>query len=706
MRAYAQNALPTDAAFYVLNNASIANDQITFGPAGGSASITLTKAQLSVLTEYMKINVVAAPSSDEYDPELTFTLYATSASGEQFTHVCNISYDQGGIYVAEVELINEEYSSCEVIIESKFQALVTLWELCPLAEGNVETIIDGVKQSLPRLLYDYNTTRILVGQSENIVGVIPYYLQQSSDLQGHFLLNFIASERCSVHLRFYDNEVTELFSPIVTIVEAGYNTIQIPHAWLQRAAGIHNAYVTAQCTNGELSVTIRGVLFTIDGGYLASRIMDPGMDVTDITIRQLPGEAGPSEIWAIGIDNGRLLIKKRPYQTTIVNPSWDFCYDLGEGRWGAIEFNGNWVRRDNEGRYTIITENIPYMAYTDNNNTLWCIPGDLEAAPIQIAENVTQFTMVRGFKSNEYPDQDQGFVICWVSQGNVYYKRFAYFAGEYIWLSTVTFISTGTIAFAQIHRLNDYRLGIITQDTASQENIWYLTDRTFVAQAAPPELMSAYLGGPQWISKYIEPDPLDTMQFVGTQNVLEESTVIPSEFTITFDAVDFIYFESNFERWRTSITILFHDEASQEVSVIEEYALQMNDGVMSFVIDNLDAGELTISWGDNCIGCLTSVGAKRVITTQEYHWQIRRVIPSYPELEIAASLEGDYQFQKIYPQHYQAAAQDISNLTLAGTQEFLMSAIGEFTQTSQDISAFNMSGTQQFSMTQSGSTPV
>lgn len=706
MRAYAQNVLPTDAAFYVLTNASITNDQITFGPAGGSASITLTKTQLSVLTEYMKINVAAAPSSDGYIPDLTFTLYASSASGEQFTHVCNISYEQGELYVAEVELINEEYSSCEVVIEAKMQALVTLWELCPLAEGDVETIIDGVKQSLPRLLYDYNTVRINVGQSEHIVGTIPYYLQQASDLQGHFLLNFIASERCSVHLRFYDNEVTELFSPIVTIVEAGYNTIQIPHAWLQRAAGVHNAYVTAQCTNGELAVTIRGVLFTIDGGYLASRLMDPGMDVTDITIQQLDGESGPSEIWAIGIDNEHLLVKKRVYQTSVVNPSWDFCYDLGEGRWGAIEFNGDWVRRDNEGRYTIITETTPFMAYTDKKNVLWCIPGDVSAEPIQIAENVTQFTMVRGYKSTEYPDQDQGLVICWVSQGNVYYKRFAYFAGEYTWLNTVTFISTGTIAFAQIHRLNDYRLGIVTQDTSSQENIWYLTSRTFVAQAAPPELMSSYMGGPQWISKYIEPSPLDTMQFSGTPNELEESTTIPSEFTITFDAVDFIYFESNFERWRTSINVLFYNEASQETSVIEEYALQMNAGVMSFIIDNLDVGELTISWGDSCIGCLTPIGAKRVITTQEYHWQLRKAIHLYPETEIEASLEGDYQFQKIYPQHYQAPAQSVSNFTLTGSQDFAMGTVGEFVQDAQAISTLNMTGTQQFSMVQSGGTPV
>ena len=100
-------------------------------------------------------------------------------------------------------------------------------------------------------------------------------------------MHFYSTEQCDVYLRFYDNEIEELYAPLKYTVNPGFNSLGVPHAYLKRLAGIHNFIVTCQCTNGQLFMYTRDILFTIDAGHLAERLIDVGMDLQDLTLNRL-----------------------------------------------------------------------------------------------------------------------------------------------------------------------------------------------------------------------------------------------------------------------------------------------------------------------------------------------------------------------------------------------------------------------------------
>lgn len=485
MRSYTTNILPTDAAYYKASNAIIVGNQIRFS-AGGTVSISLDKTQLATMTEYFRVTALAAPPSDAYTGTLTLLIHAKAANGKYFTHFCNLNMVQDEVFSEELEFIAEEYEFFTLTYSATTECTLFSWELCPEAsDGDIQVVIDGVKQSLPRLLYDYNTTEVTIEQAPHMVGMIHCYLIDNTDLQGHFTMTFTASEYATVHVRFLDNNMVELFSPMLFTVLKGLNTIGIPHAYLNKLAGIHNFCVTVQVTNGYLKVPIRSMLYTIDGGYLASRLMDPGMNVMDLSIRQLPNERSPSQIWCIGIDNDIVIVKRRSYDISKYNEAWQAVYNMGTGRAAAIEFDGNWVLRHSAENYTLETEEIPKIAIVDMEKNLYVYMRATKEDPIFIDSDVDYISMVRGYKSSIYLEQDQGVILCYVKGGNVYYKQYAYFQGSYTWLPTELFIDTGDVLTANVQRLNDYRVGFSV--TTQTENHWYISDRTYVGQSFIPE---------------------------------------------------------------------------------------------------------------------------------------------------------------------------------------------------------------------------
>ncbi len=495
MRAYTTNVLPTDAAYYTLANATMASNQLHI-LAGGSATIELTAAQLSSLTEYFRVTATMTPSSNAYSGGTYVIVKIISSSGEYISHFCNVVTDDSGIFSTEIEAIAEDYTTLQIIIRSATECTFTAWGLEPeTSDGDVQVEIDGVKQSLPKLLYDYNTTRITVGQTEHLVGMISCYLTANTDLQGHFLMNVNAAERCIVYLRFYDNDMEELFSPLLYTIDAGLTTITVPHAYLSKLVGIHNFTATAQVTNGSLTIPVRSMLYTIDGGYLAERLLNPGIDTQDIAVQQLSTEDTPSSIYAIGIDNDIITVKKHAYAPENANEAWEAVYTLGEGIAAALEFNGTWVRRTGDQFYTLECEDTPWAFWIDSNNTLYGQRGAVETTKITLATDVSYVCAVRGYKSALYPTQDQGIIVTYLKSGIAYYRNYCMqSSGNTLWEEERELTQLGTnLTSVHVHRLNDYRVGFV--GSSASGNVWIITERTYVAAAFPPETFNYDLVG-------------------------------------------------------------------------------------------------------------------------------------------------------------------------------------------------------------------
>lgn len=489
---YGADVLRKDSAFYTLDKATFSNG-ILYLSAGGSATTSLTTTELAKLTEWFRLTYIGAKFANNYLPEIRIVVQAQLVSGEKFTITGYPVNNSNGVYQQEFQIKAGEYSICTYTIESDVDVAVSLWELCPTAnEIDPQTIIDGVSQALPRLLFDYNTSPLIVSRQEATVGVITCRLLADTDLQGHFAITFQASEVSTITVRFYDNEGEELFAPLFYDSNIGHNTIGIPHSYLRRKSGIHSFVVTMQTNAGHLTIGTRNMLFTIDGGYLAQRVLDVAMDVMDLAIRQISSSDGPDEIWIVGNDAGKTLVRKRDYNEENVNVTWTAVAAMGYFKAGAIEFNGQWVLRAAAGKYTLNTEEVPYLFLVTEEGQLWAYHGPNDEVPFLLDTSVTMVRACRAYSSIDYPEQDQGLIVAYLkTDGTAWYKQYVWnvYSQQFYWLPEVQ-IGTDSWNHINVSRLNDYRVSF--QLSNNEKNLWIYSDRTWVGQATPPEFFSLY----------------------------------------------------------------------------------------------------------------------------------------------------------------------------------------------------------------------
>jgi hypothetical protein len=536
---FAANILKTEPLYYRLSRATL-RDGILHLSAGGSAETEITPLQLTNLTEYFRVSYIADRYCDSYTSDIRIKVYAKSKDGNNFNYTFFPCDTEGNMFLQEFQVKATPYEQLTWRIESDVVVNVSFWELCPEAmDINTQTIIDGVQQSLPRLLYDYNTWPLTVEDSETTVGLITFRLLDKTDLQGHFIMSFIASEAAILTIRFYTGEIEELFAPLTYDIRKGYNSIGIPHCYLQRSAGFYSVMATAQVSAGIITIPARGVLYSIDGGYLAKRELDVAMDVRDLTIRQMAESYGPDEVWLAGIDAGEILVRKRDYNEVNPNVTWTPVFSLGHGKDAAIEFDGAWVLRSQAEQFTLETEEVPWFFWVDDDNTLYGQYGTDEDTKFVLDTNVLNVSACRGYSSMITPEQDQGLVVAYTKiGGSLYYKQYIYNVelGRKQWLSEVQLYAEEEWDSIKVTRLNDYRICFTLSN--NNHNLWLLSDRTYVNQAAPPQIKGDFIS-PAWNGISIVPQ---SYTYRGIERVIEGARS-QSEFIIDFPCDVFLYNE-------------------------------------------------------------------------------------------------------------------------------------------------------------------
>lgn len=487
---YGKNILPADAAMYTLQNADI-QAGILHMSAGGYLKYEFSEADIVTLSEYIRVALVAEPFTDRYKPKVRIHIHLESEEGGFYNNTLYPTEFTSGVYLQELQMKAGKYNKFTFEVFANETISFTMWELCPeAADEDIQTVIEGVEQSLPRLLYDYNTWPLIIEQDEQTIAIITCRLLDATDLQGHFLITYIASEQTVLTLRFYDNEAEELFAPLLYDLHAGRGSVGVPHAYLERLAGLHSFVVTAQVTSGTLSINTRGILFTIDGGYLAERELDVAMDMRDITIKQTNSMTQPEEIWIVGIDAGEALVRKRSYTIQNANVKFTPVLSLGKAIDAALEFDGDWVLRADADQYTIETEEDPWYFWVDAEHNLYCRHGEDESTLQLLDTNVISVKACKGYSSIMYPEQDQGLVVAYIkNNGLAYYNQYDYnsLTGGKDWNATPeSLLPDNTWDSVTVTRLNDYRICFVLSN--KDENVWLISTRTYVNQAATPEL--------------------------------------------------------------------------------------------------------------------------------------------------------------------------------------------------------------------------
>lgn len=617
--AYSENILPKSAAYYTLNRAVIDGTDLIL-EAGGYAEFIVSQQLLPKLTP--KMLIVAHPSvfSDYYTNDaIQINLSILTTSGQRIELLIPVSEHSSGVFNTEIDLPDEEYMSFTYRISSVVPVTVYNWELCAEEAVDVTTVIEGVEQELPKLLYDYNTYSYAVAQKELTVGLISCFLQSATDLQGHFTISFFATERCNVHVRIKDNNVTELFSPQVYTVEKGYASVSIPHAYLKKMATDHAFSVTMQCSNGQLSIPVRGMLYTIDGGYLATRLLDAGIDVQDISIRQLSTDMSPSEIWAVGFEGNRLLLKKRVY-SQLQRVNWEAIKDFGEGLKAGVEFHGQWLNRNNADKYTIETDVLPFVFIVGLDNILRVYTENTFDNAFVLDENVSALSACQGFNSMLDIEQDQGLIVAYIKDGNVYYRQWLYNAAidGYMWYPIETLYENGDASFVSVHRLPDYRIGICVQHTAGTK--WYITNRTYVSQAVKPEILNLSTEAVCTVS-VLDVNMADVVSGVATLNEFEEGLYF-NGFEMTFEGPLVFLNDRNINDLKWSLKVYVDGTAIEDLddfNEIEEVTVEKNVLYVKLKKDVRGGKTVLIEYNFPYIA-MEAYNNSYIAITQDYSW--------------------------------------------------------------------------------------
>lgn len=409
-----------------------------------------------------------------------------------------------------------------------------------IIEEEEDPALEDIKKSIPRLLFDYNIEDVVVKQASSIIASITCKVLRKTDVQGHFLMNFVATEYCNVILRFMDNDMTELFCPLTYTVQPGHNSIGVPHSYLFRLAGLHSFTVSAQCTNGQLNIPIRGILYTIDSGYLVERTLNMTADVLDLSLSQT-NIHGIDEFWTIGIENKVAVLKSHLFEAEDAS-AWKIKYNFGDVEDASIDFNGYWTQR-NDDAYTLITDKWPFVAIVDKEGFLKIYTYNEDSAEYvaqQLDTNVKQVSLCRGYSSTIYPEQDQGMVCAYVKNDNtVWYTHYSYDAAmkKAIWYESTHIDGLSDVLHVSVNRTNDYRIGICV--TAKNENKWYLTERTYVNQAIRPEKRNLMKIDYKKILFYMGPNV--ELKTTATQYELPECEEAPNILYGTYDGPIIFY---------------------------------------------------------------------------------------------------------------------------------------------------------------------
>lgn len=406
-------------------------------------------------------------------------------------------------------------------------------------EEKLDPSLENLKKSISKVLYDYNIKPLNIKQHLSSIAIISCRLSRRCTLQGHLLVNFVSSEYCNVIVRFLDNEMAELFAPMFFTAQPGRNSIGIPHSYLSRLSGYHSFIVTMQCTNGELNIPIRGVLFTIDGSYIEEQLDDVGIDAFDIAIKQLtPNE--PDEVWLIGRDVNSITLRSRNYKVKENDVGWVPRKTEGlpeDALAAAIEFNGTWQKKVNSLSYTIVTNQYPLAAIIDFNNVLTTYQYNLDKLKYEVQKeldkDVVQVSLCRGYSSQEILTQDQGLICAYIKKnGTAWYVQFIYnsASGKSEWSLPEQLEDITGATHISVNRLNDYRIGILVDTDKTSK--WYITERTYVGQAARDE------------EAYIKAKPIYSLSSMTKADMARTGTPIEFEYKTEGQKVFEIYYDA------------------------------------------------------------------------------------------------------------------------------------------------------------------
>lgn len=267
----------------------------------------------------------------------------------------------------------------------------------------------------------------------------------------------------------------------------------------------------------------------------------------DVALKRTEEDENPSSLYAIGKATYDKKVKFGVYKiatanidrNNFINVGWELYTSLPEPCIdGAITFDGFWDLTPDFKYYSLFTEDIPHIFYVNSKNILYRWDYKTKTKH-KLADNVILCAAERGYFPREYEDlnSDQGVIIAYATKTNEI-KYFTYIitnTGKKQWIGpeTVATFSEGTIRSLQVHRLNDYRIGILV--TTNNKSYWYITDRVYSQMAFRPERFNVQ--APNITPIFHAAVRMDAINETPQPNFIWEINAEKTQITITSDSM-------------------------------------------------------------------------------------------------------------------------------------------------------------------------
>lgn len=272
---------------------------------------------------------------------------------------------------------------------------------------------------------------------------------------------------------------------------------------------------------------------SVDAVLVNKEAFTLGIEVYDVAAQQRINETTVSNFYIVGKCGNYFGLWSVPEEYSEYTGFYSLQTKLkGNITDMAVAFDGIWDLTPNFRYYTLHTENVPWIFY--------CMDGKLYAkysnnTAILLADDAIFCAAERGFYPRDYEDiaTDQGIVVAYIDSNNkAWYRTYALVdTNKKAWLDAEKIIDIEeSVTYLQIHRLNDYRLGIcITTETKSY---WIYTERVYAQMAFRPEQFSmdaAFHERSLLCIIFNEPNVTPQPNFTWTSNVTRTEITITSD---------------------------------------------------------------------------------------------------------------------------------------------------------------------------------
>lgn len=180
----------------------------------------------------------------------------------------------------------------------------------------------------------------------------------------------------------------------------------------------------------------------------------------DVDCRRMDKNSHPDMAFEVHIDNG--IVKTATRQLPFYEEhQWIDGVVIEEGKKCSICFNGKWERIHE--RWSLVTEEYPWVFWIDNNNVLKGKKLD-ESQVIELATNVSDVDSIRGWQNVYYPERDDGLIVAYIVDNELRYRNFALQPASDViaWeLERTVDIGGKSAKSISLFRTNDYRVGFV-----------------------------------------------------------------------------------------------------------------------------------------------------------------------------------------------------------------------------------------------------